>query len=706
MNQYKRFWPSFIFLLSSSFLFSQEADSTSVKKTELNEVVVTKKKQAVIQKADRTIFDFSEQSHLNSGSVLEGLKKLPGLIISDVAGMMYQGKQLEVYLDGRPLNIYSNELNAFLEGMPANSIEKVEVITQPGAEYPATSGGAIINIVTSSIAKNYLSATYSSGMNFTHYDKTRTRFNNSLILNAKNKYFGWQFNVGQNYRESAQWSTINANSQTGTTLLSDTEADRIGRSTFVKTALKFDLKRDRLLLNYDLSFNNNDAYVLANGFGFVSNDFSKTKRNRQDALITYQKRFEDVTKKLEFKFNFNRNRSFFNMDSRINSASVLDNASLQDYVNFKIDYSQGLSILDEGEISIGTLVDELDFEAENATVVNLNYTRRTAAGYLELQSSYKNFDFILGGRAEDYVIKGNTDTETLNSFKQFKFFPNASVQYNFAPQIFLNFNYNKKIRLPNTSALNPNNTNYQNPNVSYGGNPELQPTIFDNFEVKVSAFDYAFIGYSVSAAKNQVVNRIFESNGTITNTSVNVPELKVHNFNVGLPLPYMLFSKGLKETMKFDFNPDSINFLYVYAGYQLHQIPDLNTKGFWMFNLMSQIVLPKNIKFITNYNYTTPKGNYYYFIANEPFSHSLDVTFSKKFLNDNLSIALNFDDILNTNRQGFGAVGTTILSKNKYDTRRFGFTLNYKIPTKNKLAKEDSNLLNSDKKEEGGLIGN
>lgn len=65
MNQYKRFWPSFIFLLSSSFLFSQEADSTSVKKTELNEVVVTKKKQAVIQKADRTIFDFSEQSHLN-----------------------------------------------------------------------------------------------------------------------------------------------------------------------------------------------------------------------------------------------------------------------------------------------------------------------------------------------------------------------------------------------------------------------------------------------------------------------------------------------------------------------------------------------------------------------------------------------------------------------------------------------------------------
>ena len=72
--------------------------------------------------------------------------------------MLYQGKQLAVYMDGRPLNIYSNELNAYLEGMPANAIEKVEVITHPGAEFPATSGGAIINIVTSKSAKKFLSA--------------------------------------------------------------------------------------------------------------------------------------------------------------------------------------------------------------------------------------------------------------------------------------------------------------------------------------------------------------------------------------------------------------------------------------------------------------------------------------------------------------------------------------------------------------------
>lgn len=687
-------------------IFSVSAQETPKKTTELNEVSITKEKKAVEQKADRTIFDFASQSHLNSGSVLEGLKKLPGLILSDVAGMMYQGKQLDVYMDGRPLNISSNELNAYLEGMPANAVERIEVITQPGAEFPATSGGAIINIITSKKAKSYLSATYSAGLNFTTYDKLRSRINNSLLLSAKNKYFGWQLNIGQSYRESALGSSITKNENNVVTNLSDTDSDRTTRSYYAKSALTFDLKKDRLLLNYDVNHNNNDANTIGNGFGFASNDASKTKIIRHDAVATYQKRFDDKNKKLDFKFNFARNDNSFNLDSNIFIVPVLNNTYLQDYINFKIDYSQGINILDKGKISIGTLIDDLSFEAKNSGLTNLDYTRTTTAGYVELQSTYKKFDFILGGRAEDYNITGKTNTTELTPFKQFRFFPNASLQYNFAPQIYFNANYNKKITLPSTSSLNPNNTNYQNQNVNYSGNPQLQPTIFDNYEVKISAFDYAFIGYNVSVAKNQVANRVILNNNLVSNTSINVSEVKIHNFNFGFPLPYMLFTKGLKETLKFDVNPDKINFLYIYTGYQIHKLPDADTKGFWIINLMSQILLPKEIKFVTNYNYTTTRGNYFYYVSTQPYGHSLDISLSKKLLKDQLSLSLNFDDILNTNKQGFTSVGTPVSLESKYDTRRFGFTLNYKIPTKNKLAKEDANLLNKEKKEENGIVPN
>ena len=190
----------------------------------------------------------------------------------------------------------------------------------------------------------------------------------------------------------------------------------------------------------------------------------------------------------------------------------------------------------------------------------------------------------------------------------------------------------------------------------------------------------------------------------VINTNENLPEIKIHNFSAGLPIPYMLFTKGLAETMKMNVNPDTMNFLYVYAGYQYHDIPNVDTKGFWMFNFMSQLVLPKKIKFVANYNYIIPKGNYFYFIAVKPFRNSLDFSFSKKFLKDQLTLSIYADDILNINENAFNSYQTPLLISNKTDTRKFGFSLNYKIPTKNKLAKETPILLNNEKKEEGGLV--
>lgn len=694
-----------VFLGSITFATAQTTPEKPVEKTtELNEVAIIKTKKAIEQKADRTIFNFADQPSLNTGSVLEGIKKLPGLIASDIAGMMYQGKQLDVFMDGRPLNISSNELNSFLEGMPANAIEKIEIITQPGAEFPATSGGAILNIITNRNAKNYLSATYTNSSSFTDYDGLRWKLSNSVLLNAKNKYFGWQLNLGQNYRESAIWNTLEKQLNDENTVLSQTNADRVGRNNYVKSALTFDIGKDRLLLNYDITQNNNDSHTTGTGLGFTTNDASVNTGLRQDAVVTYQKKFENPAQKLEFKFNYNNNTNDFELTGKGNAVAILQNSSDQNLYNVKADYSQPLKFSDEGKLSFGALYEELLFEAASKGVTNLDYKRRTAASYVELQSKFDKINFILGGRAEDYNITGNTDVAELTAFKQFRFFPNASAQYNFNRMINFNVNYNKKITLPSTSALNPNNTNYQNPNIDYSGNPNLQPTIYNNYEAKISAFDYAFISYNISSAKNQVINRVSLQDDLVINTNENLPEIKIHNFSAGLPIPYMLFTKGLAETMKMNVNPDTMNFLYVYAGYQYHDIPNVDTKGFWMFNFMSQLVLPKKIKFVANYNYIIPKGNYFYFIAVKPFRNSLDFSFSKKFLKDQLTLSIYADDILNINENAFNSYQTPLLISNKTDTRKFGFSLNYKIPTKNKLAKETPILLNNEKKEEGGLV--
>lgn len=728
-------------LLGSVFVFSQEKSNNTTKEKQIEGVVITKTKKAVEQKADRTIFDFSEQPQLNNGNVLEGIKKLPGLVSTDIAGMMYQGKMLEVYLNGRPLNITSNELNSFLEGMPANSVERIEVITQPGAEFPATSGGAIMNIITNKNANKYLTATYSGNYSFTNYDKYRSRTTNSVNLNARNKYFGWQLNVGQNYRESM------LNGQQDELLSSNT--DRFGRGYFAKSGLTFDLGQDRLLLNYDIYHNNNDNYTLSNGHGdlpfdndknnlkeafYTSSDVAHTNSLRQEAVVTYQKRFADKSQKLDFQFGYTRSDSKFSQDNffqvgtfvmpsnpPINSPTnglkdILNNKSVMNIANFKVDYAQPIKLLDGGKVSFGGLYERQKYDTESFGLTNLEYQRQTASTYLEFQAKLKKFDFTLGSRAENYDISGitryfdknaNLVEANLIPFNKFKFFPNASVQYNMMNQLYIAANYNRKISLPSISALNPNNVTFSGPSTEVNGNPNLQPTIFDNYEIKISAFDYAFIGYSVSSASNQVAQIIRKDGRKLFNEQVNISNMKIHNFNVGLPIPFMIFSKPMSEIMKFNFNPDKINFMYLYAGYQKHEIDNLNNKGFWIFNIMTQIILPKDIKLTANYSYLTPKAGYFYFTAEKPFNNSFDITLTKKFMNNRLTLSVFANDIFNGQVMQVRSnppSGMPVMISSKYDTRNFGLSINYKIPTRNKLAKEDPNILNQTKKEDNGGV--
>src|SRR5690606_10085052 len=107
-----------------------------------------------------------------------------------------------------------------------------------------------------------------------------------------------------------------------------------------------------------------------------------------------------------------------------------------------------------------------------------------------------------------------------------------------------------------------------------------------------------------------------------------------------------------------------------------------------------------------NFNTSGSKGNYYYYTIRKPLNQQLGLTFSKKFMSDNLSVSLYANDILNTNRHQLGIAGTDLFYNSRYDSRRIGFSLNYKIPSKNKHAKEEGNILSNDKPQEEDMIGN
>ena len=705
-------------LLISAMGWAQEdKPQTPKKEKEIKEVTITKTKKAVEQKADRTIFDFSEQPNLNTGTALEGIKKLPGLIVSDLTGMAYQGKALSVYMDGQPLNITSNELNAFLEGMPANAIDRIEVVTSPGAEYPATSGGAILNIITSKSAKSYLTATYSGNYSFSNYDKYRSRTNNSILLNSKNRWFGWQLNLGQNYREYMRNSEVDN--------ISKIFNDERNRGYFAKAALTFDFSQnDRLLLNYNLNYSNNDAAVQSNGIysglSYTREDETKSLGLRHEASATYQKRFSGSDRKLDFKFTYTKRDNDFEQKNLFlnqipTNRFVLDNSSDARTAEFKVDFSQPLNIFDKGKISVGGLYERLDFTTESRGITNLDYQRQTASSYVELQTTIGKLDFILGTRAEDYDISGTTYNSTthqyddLHKFKQYRFFPNASVQYNITRGVNFSVNYNKKISLPSISLLNPNNSTYGNGNIQTTGNANLQPTIYDNISARISAFDYVFLGYNLNLVDNNLIQKISRSGDQVSSLNENISSARIHNFNIGFPIPLMIFTKPIKEIMgsMSRTNPDKVSFLYFFVNYQLQRLPNITPNGLLYLNATAQIILPKGIKLNANYSFLPAKSGYFYLQIDEPMNNSLDISLSKKFMNNRLSVSLYVNDVLNTNKWAVRSIYQTpnVLMRGKNDTRAFGISVNYKIPTRNKLAKENPNMLSSDKKEDdGGLI--
>ena len=164
--------------------------------------------------------------------------------------------------------------------------------------------------------------------------------------------------VGQNYRENAVWTEfLNTNSQS---ILSKTESDRINRTQFLKSGLTFDIKKDRLLLNYDVNYGNSNSETEGFGLGFTTLDKGKSHNTRQDATITYQKRFDNKSQKLDFvpgeRYAYSNNSSGTS-ENQLDDKYLLDIYSNQTLaasilnLSFKLNENHSISFKNIGSIS-------------------------------------------------------------------------------------------------------------------------------------------------------------------------------------------------------------------------------------------------------------------------------------------------------------------------------------------------------------------
>ncbi|MDX5419039.1 MAG: TonB-dependent receptor [Hymenobacteraceae bacterium] len=498
--------------------------------TALKEVVIEVQKPLIEQHLDKTVVNV-ENSIVSAGSTaLEVLEKAPGVVVDQNDNISMRGRQgVIVMIDGKPVPMSGTELANMLRGMSSNSVEKIELITNPSAKYDAAGNSGIIDIRLKRDKSLGTNGTFTASFGQGRYSKSNT----GIQLNHRTK----KFNLFGNYNYS---------------LRKDFNELDIYRRFFNENGTYIGAYDQQNV--FDMSFENHSArigadYLLSSKttLGVVANGFrmgiDRTSDNRSEVLdAAYQPESSFLTKALvehgrqNQGINFNLKHTFDSQGREI-TADVdyitfkntdeqnfttsyynLSNEQLRDPYKLygtldgnltiksaKVDYRQPLTAID-GNLEAGlksSLVsadNDLQFyDRSNGGNVfdgdksnHFLYDENINAAYLNVNKKWSKTNLQLGLRLENTIAKGEQLSDGQDFDRNYtQLFPSAAMSYTLNKKHDLGVSVSRRINRPSYNQLNPFK-NFLDPSTYSAGNPFLKPELSYSFEL-THTFDQRFI---------------------------------------------------------------------------------------------------------------------------------------------------------------------------------------------------------------------
>ena len=142
-------------LLTTALSAQNTTKTDSTKTQKLEEVVVAQRRQLIKNDIDKLTYDVQHDKTAQTKTTLEILKKIPLVTVDGQENIRVQGStSFKVYRNGHPdPSLSGQNLKDILKAIPASTIKRIEVITDPGAKYDAEGTTAILNIVMMSNTK-------------------------------------------------------------------------------------------------------------------------------------------------------------------------------------------------------------------------------------------------------------------------------------------------------------------------------------------------------------------------------------------------------------------------------------------------------------------------------------------------------------------------------------------------------------------------
>ncbi|MEM9259441.1 MAG: TonB-dependent receptor, partial [Bacteroidota bacterium] len=504
---------------------------------DLAAVTVTATRPLIEQRPDRLIFNLESSIAAAGGTGLSALELVPGVRLQNGLLELIGRGNPAVLLDGRLLQLTGEELTSFLASLAADDIQRIEVIANPPARYAAAGQGGLLNIVL----KKGRSNAWKNTTNLAHTQAFYgfTNLNNTFFFNreklslaasaAATEGFQRNFEEIEVQFPSANWATKVVNRSRNDRYSARLAADysfsdrfslgvqylgNFSQPDFDGTATGVvrnqDNRLDSLLINQQSA----DRYVTshtANLHGSWQIDTNGRSLSFDLDLFDYDNellQFSDIA-------TFSPEETFLG----INLAQ--ENRSDQRITNYsaKIDLEHPLNSF---QLSYGasllytlTFADQRNFNTRTGTPVfdpslsnEFEYEENVQAAYLSAKGDWGiKWQWQAGLRVE------NTQTEsfslTLNQRTPndyLKLFPTLYLVYRPAEDQEFSFSYGRRINRPGFRNLNPFRI-YANSNSYSEGNPFLQPSFTDRFELS-----HAFRG---QFRTNLFFNRTIEGHGVL-----------------------------------------------------------------------------------------------------------------------------------------------------------------------------------------------
>lgn len=705
---------------------------------QLKEVTVTGQRATMKLEVDRKSFDVGQLISNAGQAASDVLDNIPSIEVDNDGNVSLRGNSsVEVWINGKASGLTSDNRAQILQQLPAESIERIEVIDNPSAKFSAEGSAGIINIVLKKDRKaGYYGSVQAGG-------DTRGGANTSFNVNYNSRLIDSYLNIGYRHRANTGHMESQQTSDTYNQTY-DSDSKQRGNNFFTRAGVtlhattKDDFSLSGMLMHGGGNSHSYTPYIytaVANGLNNYQLDRINRSRTGMDMRygeFNYRHSFND---KHFIDFTADLSSWKMNGDNWYQDSTVvvgIDDVTYSyqyrpQYINnhrkeLKLEYEN--QVTKNFKIEAGyngnfsrentpqeSYMDNTSFDGTNASEDKLFFNRfiykqDLHAFYTTLSYKFGALSLMGGLRGEYWRV--NTESYTWEQehdaslreqpFKKdyFQLFPSVFMSWQMTETQQLQLNYTRRLRRPWGGQLNSFRDTHDATTVSFG-NPYLTPEFSNSFSLNYLKQwnDHSLLVSAYYRPTTDVIQRISYKNqedGLFYQTSMNVAKS---------------VSTGLEMTLKnklwriLDLTTSANAYYYRLNGFS-YDIDGQTVTGnsdhnfTWNARMTASLMLPYDISIQTTGRYTARQ------VITQGYrkaNYSIDFGARKNFFNKLFTLSVNCRDLLDSRRFETFTSGPNFTRHqiNRRGGRRVSMTLTWnfgnmkqkKRPNKNQGSEND-----------------